>query len=175
MKIFLIITLLGFVLNAGGAEAVSSPNLTIVAAKNKKVFLIKDLIRRLAIDTKIQESVDQAARFFSNRPVVKDPKADPMYSKIFARAQTIFEQEKPKIKEKMLEKMSVEFDKRFSEAELKYLADLTKYPIILKLTSFLDSDSYQDIINSSGVGASAYLKTARQEIMLEEKKEKTKK
>lgn len=140
-----------------------------------KNLLIKELMHDLSIDLQIKKAVDGTSTFFDNRPKAKDPVVEVRNAKIFAKAKVKYESEKSKIQENATQKMAAEFDHLFSQAEIKYLVGLTKYPIVLKLVTFLYSDKYQDIINAQAVGASSYLKEARQEVLLEEKNKKTKK
>jgi hypothetical protein len=132
--------------------------------------LAREVVSGLGLDQKIEASFQEASEIFKRSPLPQNNASDELNYKSLLRAQLKFEKEKEDLKKKALDLLTAEFTRNFSESELKYLKESTKYPVFVRFSSFLTSKEYLEATNLAPVKASEYLREARLEILKEHKK-----
>lgn len=128
-----------------------------------KIKAIKQLIAALKINVAIEESAKEAAEILNKRPPKTDPKNDALNSIIYSKASAEFQKRKSDFEAEALTQLINEFDKRFSEPEIRYLLDATKYSVITRFSSLLYSREFQIPVNLFPSKATDLLRNARLE------------
>jgi len=155
---------------------------------------IKELFVQLGVDEKIQESIDDSDKFFALKAEVKPDlvaklKSDrtknddkkltanaeasarvAKFNAFKAKAKIQYDMIKGGLKDEIEIEIATEFKKKFSDAEIKYLVSVVKFPIFKKLSLILISDKIQDPLGIPGKKAAECLKAVMNEKTPEQKK-----
>jgi hypothetical protein len=105
-----------------------------------------DLIKALGLDFKMHTAITNSDGIFKNMAKAKATNTDKKFAISLQKTEERFNKEKDKIAKDMSVELHTELLKRFSAAELKYLSDLSKYPVIKRFGDFLTSQEYNDIL-----------------------------
>jgi hypothetical protein len=188
-RIFLIGFLVSSIVNA------ENPKVATAETSNSKIDpAIKELFAQLGVEEKIQNSIIEADKFFSVKAEMKpelvtklkaeksknnDKKALPnaealarvaKFNSFKEKAKVQYDKMRGGLKDEVELAIANEFKKNFSDAEVKYLLSVAKFPIFKKLSLFLSSDKMQDPLNIPGQKASECLKAIMSEKAPEQNK-----
>jgi hypothetical protein len=126
------------------ALAIDKPS-SAPAVVTKNSDATADLIKEMGLDLKIQSSLNDTDVIFKNMAKAKLTNPDKKFEQSLQKTEERFKKEKEKIAAEMALEIRKELSKRFSPAELKYLSDLGKYPLIKRFGDFLTSPQYTEI------------------------------
>lgn len=146
--------------------AASAPILTV----DPKLELAKNLMKIIGFDKLILDNTAEAERAFEKWPVTKDEKTNALNKKIYSTTAITFKNKKSAIVQTATDGLQKEIAKRYTEAELKYLIQLTAHPLFQNFRNFLDSDSYFNYVNQPVFQARSDLKEATKQLSATQKK-----
>ena len=125
-----------------------------------------EVIANLGLDKKIQESVNNAAKFLQTPRKPKNPIYDVNYKKIQAEALVEFKKKSEDIKVSSLKNLNSYFQQKFTDVELKYLALASKYSVVSKLINVITDPEYVRITDQAYLVAVTNLKEAEKKNQL---------
>lgn len=126
-----------------------------------KITLARELVKILEFEKLIEDNMTGASDFLKRKPNHKIALTDVENEKLLPKAQSDFSSQKIELKNTAMTLMAEEFNKKFTLAELKYLVEAAKYPVIKKLTALINSDEYQNAINLPFNKANELLKNSK--------------
>lgn len=146
---------------AEAAAATPSP-----IAANKKNQTGKEILSHLGLDKRVQLSVDESRAFLSKPRVRVDVSKAAITNRIFVAALENFNSQATAINIQTYDKLNAYLLSSFTDAELTYLAEASKYKIINKLVAFIASDEYVRIMNEPFKVASDLVKVETKKTLL---------
>lgn len=121
------------------------PALAVEANKSSGVSEL--MIEQCQLNNKVTEAIEQAGSGVTRLAESKNPKITSEIKKNYAQASATYGLEKMKIKNEMNEALRKDLEKTFTAAELKYLGEACKNPLLKKYNDFLNSDSYVTLMS----------------------------
>lgn len=172
MKMSLFLTILALCFLSAVTRAEMAP-MVIRAPSTKpesREQLAQDIIVGLGLDQKMGASFEETHQMLKRLLTAENSKSNQIHLKTLQRVQARFEKEREELKKKAMDQLVSDFARNFTESELKYLKDSTKYPVFVRFSSFLDSKEYGEAMNFAPTKVSEFLREARIEVLKEEKK-----
>lgn len=122
-------------------KAVSAP----VVLRNSLATV--ELIGKVGMIKTFEKNLEEASKVLNFTPKGQDTVKGKQMAESNKWAAKKYVDEKSNLAKKMNEEVINELQKQFSDAEIKYLADAFKYPLMQRFAAFLSSDQYSKIAN----------------------------
>lgn len=130
-----------------------------------RILLAKELMNVLDMNKAVSQSLEGADNYF--KQTVPEKEKDEVSKKALDLAQSKFDSVKLKMPQEINDQLVKELTQRYSSVELKYLIEITKYPLYKKFRAFLESEEYYGLIDKPYIQAKKTFTEAKRKIASE--------
>ncbi|MBC7464697.1 MAG: hypothetical protein H7256_01785 [Bdellovibrio sp.] len=128
-------------------QPVASTAQISIEEEAQRILYAKELMNVMDVNKTIVQSLEEADLYFQ-RPIdieKDEKKSDPM-KKALVAGKIKYDTYKSKLPQQINDQLVKDLSQRYSSIELKYLIEITKYPLYKKFRAYIESDEYFGLI-----------------------------